>query len=75
MNWYLIYGTFVIMINDFTRWIIKGFIAHEKGYEMNWSITTTWTTKDKGHKVEAIHKLYGFVGSKMNAKKISCKLR
>ncbi len=66
---------FFITINDFTRWIIKGFIAQEKGYELNWSITITWTTRKKGHKVDIVHKLYSFVGSKMSAQQISCKLK
>jgi hypothetical protein len=22
--------------NDFTLWLVKGYIAHEKGHEINW---------------------------------------
>jgi hypothetical protein len=33
--------------------VVRGFIAQEKGVNVNWAITTTWTTKEKTYKLEA----------------------
>jgi hypothetical protein len=33
--------------------VVRGFIAQEKGVNVNWAITTIWTTKEKAYKLEA----------------------
>ncbi len=33
---YQIYGITMPTNNDFALWLVKGYIAHEKGHEINW---------------------------------------
>jgi hypothetical protein len=42
-----IYGVATPTNNDFTLWLVKGYIAHEKGHEINWAKATTLTTRKK----------------------------
>jgi hypothetical protein len=49
-----IYGTFVITNNDFASWVVRGFIAQDKGVNVNWAIIVTWTKKEEACKLEAM---------------------
>ncbi len=33
--------------DDFTLWLVKIYIAHEKGHEINWAKVVASTTRDK----------------------------
>jgi hypothetical protein len=49
-----IYGTLVITNNDFASWVVRGFITQEKGVNVNWATTITWTEKEEAWKLKAM---------------------
>jgi hypothetical protein len=49
-----IYGTFVIINNNFASLVVKGFIAQEKSVNVNWVTIATWTEKEEACKLETM---------------------
>ncbi len=59
-----IYGTFVLTNNDFASLVVRGFIAQEKGVNVNWATIVVWIEKEEAYKLEAM--ALKFEGTKLN---------
>jgi hypothetical protein len=49
-----IYGTSSITNNAFVIWVVRRFIAQEKGIEINWTTIAAWTAKEKCYRMEVL---------------------
>jgi hypothetical protein len=45
-----IYSVVMPNNNDFTFWLVKGYIAHEKGHEINWAKVIASTARKKAQR-------------------------
>jgi hypothetical protein len=71
-----IYGTSIITNNEFMSWVVKGYIAQAKGYNVNWARAATLIAKEKARKLVA-EKMKGMKSSDMSklsgGLEVSCK--
>ncbi len=46
-----IYGSSNVTNDEFMSWVVKGYIAEVKGFDITWVKVATSTTKEKAHRV------------------------
>jgi hypothetical protein len=67
------YGTTKPSNNELMFWVVKGYIAKVKGFEINWAKAITCTTRKKTCK-ETLEKMMNLHASKVSNNELSCKL-
>jgi hypothetical protein len=66
------YGTTKPSKNELMSWVVKGYIAEVKGFEINWAKAIVCTTREKTRR-EPTEKMMKLQISKVSGNEISCK--